>query len=769
MSPFDAPTMRPRCVAWRNERRGDKLTKVPYGAAGRHAKADDSSTWVSRAQAETLAKRLVNGLGGGIGIQLGDLGDDWYLCGLDLDSCFLDGDLASWAGDILAVIDAYAEMSPSGAGIKAYFYIASGDVRPFLDRIGVVPGDWGCRRGIPGQDSKDHGPAIECYCARRYFAVTENPYPTGSDCSIRRLDAATLERLAKLIPKKAGEKKAGGGDTSRSAVAFNKVRQWRQTDAIDSFDAMVAALRADLDTAAWAREKGEAAGQRELHRLWERTSEAEAQLKALNKRYAVVNEAGKVVVVEWRRDPTLDREVLDRISFDDFRRLYLNRSIIIPTKNKDGKDETVTLNLGQWWLCHKDRNQFIGGVAFDPTGSTLPDVMNLWRGFAVEPKPGNWSLMQDHILRIICAGDRDHAEYVFNWLARLFQHPEENGEIALVLCGPKGAGKSILGSYVARAFKNHGLQIMHASQLTGRFNEHLRDCCVIFADEAFVAGDRAHEGVLKGLITERTFSIEGKYKAVVTTKNMLHIIMASNHDWVVPASMDERRYAVFDVLDTRVADRAYFRGLAHQMDSGGLAAMIWDLQHRDISNFEVRDVPQTEGLAIQKTLSLGSLEAWWLEVLTRGYLWKSKFGTPWFDAWHPFVATQLLVESHRQWCVENRRRDIANDVAIGKLFSQWYGPSKQAPRAKNADGTYATDAEGKPLKDVPVREVQTLAGWEKELNKQDQLDQEAIVRQARPKGYHVGELDGAEGARDTFVAKMPGINVPWRDDDDLDD
>src|SRR5216683_2164223 len=33
--------------------------------------------------------------------------------------------------------------------------------RPFLDRIDVQPGHWGCRRGVPGEDARDHGPAIE--------------------------------------------------------------------------------------------------------------------------------------------------------------------------------------------------------------------------------------------------------------------------------------------------------------------------------------------------------------------------------------------------------------------------------------------------------------------------------------------------------------------------------------------------------------------------------------------------------------------------------
>src|SRR5215469_14143642 len=93
-----------RWVGWRNEkRRGDKYTKVPYGARDRHAKADDPATWVTRAEAEATERRIRNGHGSGVGIELGDLGADHHLAGLDLDSCLHDGAIASWAQAIIDV------------------------------------------------------------------------------------------------------------------------------------------------------------------------------------------------------------------------------------------------------------------------------------------------------------------------------------------------------------------------------------------------------------------------------------------------------------------------------------------------------------------------------------------------------------------------------------------------------------------------------------------------------------------------------------------
>ena len=185
---------------------------------------------------------------------------------------------------IPSVANTYAEVSPSGNGVKAFFYVATENARPLLDRIGVEPDNWGCRRAVPGQDGRDHGPAVEVYLAARYFAVTNQKWPAAPD-HIRLLDSDDLDRLAALIPppRSAGTGKKTGGDDSRSAAAFRKGAALRRSGA--SFEEMVAALHQDPETADWAREKGAANGQRELHRIWDkaaRPSEDELALRFSN-------------------------------------------------------------------------------------------------------------------------------------------------------------------------------------------------------------------------------------------------------------------------------------------------------------------------------------------------------------------------------------------------------------------------------------------------------------------------------------------------------
>jgi len=266
----------PRWVAWRNEWRGEgetrKLTKMPFGQDHRLAKADDPSTWIIRDEALDLARSIENGLGGGIGIQLGDIGGGTYLIGVDLDSC-LDGEhrLAPWAAEVIKTASTYGETSPSGRGVKLFALIDADDVRPFLASIGVSATNWGTRRSVPGQDGGDHGPAIEIYCGFRYFTVTNERFGLLPE-QPSRLDDAALQRLANLVPRaghRSASKQSDGADNSRSARAFRAGRAMRR--ARMTYEQMCDVLRSHSDPVIreWVIEKGDRDDGRGLRRIWD--------------------------------------------------------------------------------------------------------------------------------------------------------------------------------------------------------------------------------------------------------------------------------------------------------------------------------------------------------------------------------------------------------------------------------------------------------------------------------------------------------------------
>jgi hypothetical protein len=79
--------------------------------------------------------------------------------------------------------------------------------------------------------------------------------------------------------------------------------------------------------------------------------------------------------------------------------------------------------------------------------------------------------------------------------------------------------------------------------------------------------------------------------------------MASNEGWVVPAGADARRYLALDVGAGHKRDFGYFKAISDQMNNGGREALLHLLLHRDLSGFNVRDVPETAALAEQKAYS----------------------------------------------------------------------------------------------------------------------------------------------------------------------
>ena len=83
------------------------------------------------------------------------------------------------------------------------------------------------------------------------------------------------------------------------------------------------------------------------------------------------------------------------------------------------------------------------------------------------------------------------------------------------------------------------------------------DILILFADEAFWAGDKSSEGALKTLITEEDRLIESKGKDAFQVKNFTRLMIASNKSWVVPTELEDRRFLIVDVSDKRKNDIQY--------------------------------------------------------------------------------------------------------------------------------------------------------------------------------------------------------------------
>jgi hypothetical protein len=296
---------------------------------------------------------------------------------------------------------------------------------------------------------------------------------------------------------------------------------------------------------------------------------------------------------------------------EDFRLLYLNREI---TANG------AVMDIGKYWLTHEQRRQY-PGIIFKPNGHPIINgKLNLWRGWGVTPRRGDWGYMREHIFEVCAARDDDVDAYTINWLAWAVQNPDQQAEVALVLKGERGTGRGTLGKVTCKLFGQHARHISSPAHLTGRFNAHLRQISFLFADEAYAPDDKSAEGTLKRVITEPTLTIEPKGRDVMEEPNRLHVMIASNEDWVVPAGAFERRFQIQEVASSHRQDASWFQPIYEQLKNGGYEAMLFDLMERDLGDWHPRQIVYTAALADQQMQSLAPFDAWWFEVLQTGVL-----------------------------------------------------------------------------------------------------------------------------------------------------
>lgn len=183
-------------VLWKREQRDGRATKVPYSGHKMRARSDDPKTWAP-------FDKLPNGDGfAGPGLMLGGA-----LQGVDLDACIdADGVLEPWADEIVARLDSYTEVSPSGRGLKVFVYGPEGKSTEvsFGDPVPVAPGEAKRRE-------------VAYFTGRRFFTVTGRAWRDVPLRTISADDATWLRERVEQLRQAERERRAGTDSTSSTS------------------------------------------------------------------------------------------------------------------------------------------------------------------------------------------------------------------------------------------------------------------------------------------------------------------------------------------------------------------------------------------------------------------------------------------------------------------------------------------------------------------------------------------------------------------------
>ncbi len=645
-----------------DKERPGKFRKPPHSPRtgqlleGKKTSAERQSHYMTFDDVEVAA--LKHGLDG-VGIEL--TADDPYVI-VDFDGAVQDGvphpDVKTW----LRWFPTYTEYSVSGRGIHAICLgktarnlkakPVAGDALPTVEVFGQEQ-----FIACTGRSFGDYTETSDCQTGINKLFTQFGNEGVGTEGEERPMSKRTAQRIYADNLEALREAVQGEGNALLNSTAFFAGRAFA-SKALDGTEASIKQQLREIVTKEWSSPHPQPGADQTIDSGWtsgvakplqvREETEAELIVAALNEKFFVVQNYGGKCRVGWFEEddhPDLKGRVkLGHQSFAEFQNANLNK--LVPLVDEKGQVRYEP--QGHYWLRHGNRREY-WRVVFLPGLKAKPNLLNLWgKGFSYKAKKGDCSLYLAHLRDIICNGNEEHYQYTIKWMARGVQRPWERGHVALVWRGDKGPGKNVAADAFAKLFGSHAMTITQAEHLVGRFNAHLRAKCVLIANEAFYAGNKQHEATLKGLVTDVTLPIEQKFVDAETDVNLLHLIVLSNNDWVVPATEKERRFFMVDVSDARIGDYAYFAALQRQLETGGYEALLHHLSNEiNITDFNVRDVPKTEALRSQMAMSLTGVDAVWYECLQRGEL-PGQFikGTFW-------LRSSDLVK----WAANQRRRE----------------------------------------------------------------------------------------------------------------
>ena len=397
--------------------------------------------------------------------------------------------------------------------------------------------------------------------------------------------------------------------------------------------------------------------------------------EALSLKYCTVVD-GTFRVMYLDENPEMPgRRVWQSMSDQAFRMHFANQKIEVDNK---------LVLLGKAWLESPDRPSAIG-LTFDASASPADNInarikngrLNLWTGFGVAPvrKEGGWKRLESMIRDDLCAGNESHFEYLLKWIAYKIQNPGLPSETSVVFRGPKGVGKTTLGEILVDIFGSHGLVVSRRSQFAGQFSGHLATACFVFADEAVWGGNKEDEGTLKKLITDRHVLYRAMYKEEAYGVNRVGLMMATNEDWAVPATFEERRFVVLEVSGKHrvtgphdTANRAYWDALYAEIRDGGREAFFYDMQKKPLGDWTPKlGAPKTEALGSQIVEGLRGIDRWYYEMLTEGVLpYPAHLNERDWELSGQFLSYKVLLSDCREWMRRNRQQASITPTGLAK-------------------------------------------------------------------------------------------------------
>ena len=230
--------------------------------------------------------------------------------------------------------------------------------------------------------------------------------------------------------------------------------------------------------------------------------------------------------------------------------------------------------------------------------------LNIWPGFkAQEVSVVDMDIVNafiNHIQKVWASDDEEHYNYIMSWLAQVIQTPEKKTEVAILLTGGQGTGKTLpCDILLQRVFgDNISLTASGLGSLTQRFNGCTMGKIFANVNELSVVDDSfsASFDKMKSLITDRYLQVEKKGLEHIKIDNYTNFIMTTNHRHTMKIEADDRRYFCIEVSDIYKQNTEYFQTFMEILDNDVAGNHLFTyFKHYDTAKMvNLRKFPMTQ-------------------------------------------------------------------------------------------------------------------------------------------------------------------------------
>jgi hypothetical protein len=236
------------------------------------------------------------------------------------------------------------------------------------------------------------------------------------------------------------------------------------------------------------------------------------------------------------------------------------------------------------------------------TGCTF---VNTYRAY----KPGSDDaevspLFLDFFARLM-PDEQEHG-IVMQWLAHIFQRPEQRPSWHLMLTSDTGTGKGFLVENILHPLLRHTSVVSDYSQVMGRFSGVLANNLLVLIDDA-KAKTEATQTQLKSLLSEERAYVEKKHGDAGMVDTYTRFILASNEHRPLWLDASERRWYVTARLvhrHDRTETAAFIQKLADWLAEPGSLDRVYNwFMAYDLTGFNPKCVPDSAGLAAMVAMS----------------------------------------------------------------------------------------------------------------------------------------------------------------------